>query len=78
MQDWNLLKTNNFRAVSSKFVLPGCLSEVYEMMTMKANIKSLTLEISNDGKIPNEVIGDKHRIQQILINLVQNAISYTS
>ena len=79
MQDWNLLKTNNFRTISSKFSLQDSLSEVYEMMNMKASIKDLKLEISTIGQsIPAEVIGDKQRLQQILINLVQNAITYTS
>ena len=62
MQDWNLLKTNSFRIVSRKFLLPDALTEVYEMMNMKATIKSLKLEI-NTLKIPREVIGDKSRLQ---------------
>ena len=78
MYDWNLLKTSNFRLINTKFSLPDSLAEVYEMMNLKANIKALKLEISTEDKIPKEVIGDKLRLQQILINLVQNAITYTS
>ena len=36
LQDWNLLKTNKFRTVSSKFSLVESLAEVFEMMNMKA------------------------------------------
>ena len=32
MRDWNLLKSNYFRKVSSKFSLLDSLKEVYEMM----------------------------------------------
>ena len=78
MHDWNLLKTNNFRNVSTKFSLLESLSEVYEMMKMKAVIKDLKLEFDSEKGIPTQVIGDKLRLQQIMINLVQNAITYTT
>ena len=45
MRDWNLLKSNCFRKVSSKFSLLESLKEVYEMMLMKADIKKVKLEI---------------------------------
>jgi hypothetical protein len=52
MHDWNLLKTNNFRNVSTKFSLLESLSEVYEMMKMKAVIKDLKLEFDSEKGIP--------------------------
>ena len=62
MHYWNLLKTNNFRNVSTKFSLLESLSEVYEMMKMKAVIKDLKLEFDSKRGIPNQVIGDKYRL----------------
>ena len=52
MKDWNLLKTNNFRPVSTKFSLQESLLEVYEMMDMKAKIKGLKIQISPIDKFP--------------------------
>ena len=48
------------------------------MMSMQASLKALTLQIDSTEKVPNEVIGDKLRLQQVLINLVQNAITHTT
>ena len=70
MRDWNLLKNNEFRSISGKFSLPDAFREVFEMMQMKADIKWLTLSLNSRAKVPTEVIGDKSRLQQILINLV--------
>ena len=78
MQDWNLLKNSKFKTTTGKFNLAECISEVYEMMLMKANLKSLRLESTTNAKIPREVIGDKVRFQQVILNMVQNAISFTS
>lgn len=78
MQVWNLLKNNKFKTTTSKFNLAECISEVYEMMLMKANLKSIKLESITNAKIPREVIGDKIRFQQVILNIVQNAISFTS
>jgi len=62
LYDWNLLKNNKFRTVSSKFSLVDSLAEVFEMMNMKALIKGLNLELICENKIPVEVIGDKSRL----------------
>ena len=61
MEDWNLLKNSKFKTTTHKFNLTDCISEVYEMMLMKANLKSLKLENTTNAKIPREVIGDKLR-----------------
>ena len=63
LYDWNLLKNNKFRTVSSKFSLVDSLAEVFEMMNMKALIKGLNLELICENKIPVQVIGDKSRLQ---------------
>lgn len=46
MQDWDALKNNRFKTVSAKFALQDCLSEIYDMMNIKAKIKNLSLDLS--------------------------------
>ena len=53
------------------------LSDVVSLMSVRANAKSLPLEIEYDGLIPQSIQSDPTRLRQILINLTGNAIKFT-
>ena len=60
------------------FVLPELLAELNIILMPQAKAKNQSLATHLKGSPPEELIGDKLRLNQILINLLSNAIKYTS
>ena len=58
---------------------PGRIAEEsVSVMAARAEEKSLALTAAVDPGIPDIVLGDPHRIRQILLNLLSNTIKFTS
>ena len=54
------------------------LSEVVGMFWLRAREKNLEFRVDISPDLPAELFGDEMRIKQILINVINNAIKYTS
>jgi len=59
------------------FDLVDSLSSVGDMIRIRAEHKDLNFLIEYMGKPPTYVYGDAHRLRQVLLNLLGNAIKYT-
>ena len=60
------------------FSLRALIDQVNEMMSVKAAEKNLQLSVSYHGGVLDSYVGDPMRIQQIIVNLVGNAIKFTA
>jgi PAS domain S-box-containing protein len=63
---------------ATKFNLPGLLEEVADIMGMRARNKDLSFTHERQSEIPTLVRADERRLRQVLMNLLDNAIKYTS
>lgn len=59
------------------FILSNALDNVKMLYALAAKDKNLDLKFNVDQNIPNFLLGDQARLQQILANLVGNAIKFT-
>lgn len=59
------------------FSIEEIVDGVKDMLLLKAEEKGLGFNVNIDAQIPNRLIGDPTRINQILINLAGNALKFT-
>jgi CheY-like chemotaxis protein len=61
----------------SEFRLPSLISSITDLLNSKAEEKNLKLITSYDANIPEVLVGDAVRLNQIILNLVSNAVKFT-
>ena len=60
-----------------QFNLNSLISDLFNSIIYRANEKGIQLLKSIDDDVPGKIIGDPIRVNQILINLISNAIKFT-
>lgn len=64
--------------VAEPFILKEIILECTNLLGTEAQEKGLSLTIDLDPALPTHVTGDAYRFQQVLLNLIRNAIKFTS
>ena len=75
--DVSKIETGNLHIENEAFHLGSLMSSVDEMMRSQAVRKGLHYASSIAPEITADLIGDIHRLRQVLLNLVGNAIKFT-
>ena len=60
------------------FDLHKCLEETIKALAVRAREKKIGLRLDFDPSVPGVVLGDQGRLRQVVVNLVGNAIKFTS
>ncbi len=76
--DISKIKSGKMEIVNVSYETGALFSEIVNMIWIKAKEKGLEFKLQIDSSIPSMLCGDEVRIKQILINLLNNAVKYTS
>jgi signal transduction histidine kinase len=76
--DFSKIESGRLDLEDHPFDLRTCIEEAIELLAPKAAEKKLDLAYELDDSVPVIVIGDVTRLRQILVNLVGNAVKFTS
>jgi len=74
--DLSKMESGNLTIDSEPFNLKKTLKHVYNLLKVKAH-KEVEFNLFLDADMPDMVIGDQGRLNQILVNLVGNALKFT-
>ena len=75
--DFSKIEAGRIDIVNRSFSLRASLDYFYSMYKRKADEKGLEYSINIDDSVPEYVLGDEHRIIQILTNIIGNALKFT-
>ncbi len=75
--DYSKIEARKIQLEAIPFSPGTLLASIQELYAPAAREKGLKLQSEASTELPNRLIGDPHRIQQILGNLISNAIKFT-
>ncbi len=76
--DFSQLEAGRLKMLEKPVALSHCLQSIVDVFAPRAHEKSLTLALDADRLLPDWVLVDEQRLRQILNNLLDNAIKFTS
>lgn len=76
--DFEKIESGKMELENINFDLHRLARSIYTLMRGHAEAKNVTLILEMDSNIPHYVFGDPTRLRQVLLNLINNAIKFTS
>ena len=76
--DFSKIEAGKMSIEASEFDLRTILKELVKLQKQSADDKGVSLVLNIEEEVPAKVIGDSVRVNQILLNLMSNAIKFTS
>ena len=76
--DFSKIEAGKLEIETTRFNVRECVESSLDLVAANANEKNLELVASIDDAVPKVVFGDVTRVRQILVNLLANAVKFTS
>lgn len=76
--DISKVEAGQLKIEKIQFTLSDTVERSVDLVSMEAHKKGLEIGIYLDPKLPTIIIGDPNRLQQIILNLVKNAVKFTA
>ena len=75
--DFSKIESGKLEIIESEYQLSRLLKNVVAMIQPKADAKGLEFHLHIDEDLPDALLGDMMRVQQVVINILTNAVKYT-
>jgi len=76
--DYNKMESGKIVFEQVQFNLNNFLDDIVRSYSFRSQAKRLSFEMKKSSELPVEVVGDSIRLNQILSNLLSNALKFTS
>ncbi len=76
--DFSKIEARKLTLDNSPFHLRKSIDELVRSLAIRARQKNLALTCDISGDVPDDVVGDPLRLRQVLLNLLDNALKFTS
>ncbi|MFA5296950.1 MAG: PAS domain S-box protein [Lutibacter sp.] len=76
--DLSKLESDKLKIEEIPFNLHKSFNNILKLMKLRADEKGISLDLKIEPNTPSLVIGDPTRVEQILLNLIGNAIKFTN
>src|SRR5205085_5686716 len=75
--DFSKAEAGQLKLDLSQFNLRDTIVDTVKTLTLRAQDKGLDLRCRISPEVPDSLVGDSSRLQQMLVNLISNAIKFT-
>jgi signal transduction histidine kinase/CheY-like chemotaxis protein len=76
--DFSKIESGKLELENQRLDLVKCTEDAVDLLSARASEKGLELAVDIHPEVPRWIMGDVTRLRQILVNLVSNAVKFTS
>ena len=76
--DYSKIEAGEMEIVEAEYDLKAALSDVIKEINIKTEQKHLSFRVNISDGLPARLYGDEFRLKQIMMNILNNAVKYTS